>query len=112
MDTAQIVNRLSKTIYVVLLRDQKGNLTLLMDPGLSRPWSSKNKRLADFHAAQCDGEAHTWESAFSLLRKECPDFEKQLIERVVHGTKEQVTRNLPRVGKTQPFLDSNGNPIA
>lgn len=73
---------LSKSIYVVLMKDSKGKLTLLADPGMNKPWSSKNKRLADFHAHECDGEARTWGEAFALLLKENPGFEKELIERV------------------------------
>jgi hypothetical protein len=106
-----IIDRLAKTIYVILLRDAKGKLTLLADPGLNRPWSSKNKKLADFHASQCDGEARTYGEAFELLRKEHPDLEKTLTARIAHAAKQQTLARLPRPEKPKPFLDSNANPL-
>ena len=76
------INILSNTVYVIIMKDSNGRLTLLADPGLNQPWSSKNKRLADFHARECDGEARTWKEAFALLLKENPGFEKELTERI------------------------------
>lgn len=109
---ANIAERLSKTTYVILLRDEHKNITLLADPGLNRPWSSKNKRLADFHAAQCNGEAHTWESAFSILRKEFPDFEKSLIQRLHNAAQKQTVKVLSGTKNLKPIIDSHGNPTA
>lgn len=78
---SSLVYRIAKTTYVVLVRHQpSGVLTLVKDPGLNKPWSSKNKRRADMVAKDCGGEARTWEDAFNLLRKENPGFEKHLIE--------------------------------
>lgn len=77
------------------MKDNQGKMTLLADPGMNKPWSSHNKRLADFHASQCDGEARTWAEAFSLLLKDNPGFEKELIERVAN-TQHDITR--PRNG--------------
>ena len=76
------VYRLARTVYVVLMKDDAGNPTLLVDPGLDRPWSSKNKRLADFHAKQCNGEARTWQEAFDILKKHTPNLEDALIKRM------------------------------
>lgn len=95
-----ILARLSKSIYVVLMKDSAGNLTLLADPGMNRPWSSKNKRLADFHAKECDGEARPWGEAFSLLLKANPGFEKELIERVSRA-KTDITHNIVSNGTKQ-----------
>lgn len=90
---SNVLARLSKSIFVILMKDSNGRLTLLADPGMNRPWSSKNKRLADFHAKACDGEARTWSEAFSLLLKENPGFEKELIERVANA-KTDITHNI------------------
>lgn len=76
-----IAARIARTTYVILLKDDRGRTTLLADPGMGQPWHSGNKRLADFHARECGGEAHTWESAFAILRKEAPDLEKVLYDR-------------------------------
>lgn len=96
----RVLERLSKSIYVVLMKDTVGNLTLLADPGMNRPWSSKNKRLADFHAKECNGEARPWGEAFSLLLKENPGFEKELIERVSRA-KNDITHNIVSNGTKQ-----------
>lgn len=75
-------HKFTRNTYVILMKDGRGKLTLLADPGMNRPWSSKNKRLADFHASQCDGEARTFDEAWRLLIKEHPAFEKELVERI------------------------------
>lgn len=80
--TSRIAARIATTHYVILLKDASGRLTLLADPGESKPWSSSNKKLADFHAQQCDGEARTWLDAWQLLLKENPNFERELHERI------------------------------
>ena len=41
-------------IYVVLSKDGS---TVLKDPGMDRPWSSKNKKIAEHHAKQNNGYA-------------------------------------------------------
>ena len=79
--------------YVILMKDNRGKLTLLADPGMDRPWSSKNKRLADFHASQCDGEARSFEEAWQLLIKEHPTFEKELVERIQKKTTD-ITKSI------------------
>lgn len=81
-DPHSLIGHLSDSIFVILLKDDRGHLTLLADPGIERPWSSKNRRLAEFHASQCNGMAETWGNAFRLLLKENPNFEKELNERV------------------------------
>jgi hypothetical protein len=107
-----VATRVAKSTYVILLRDQKGCLTLLADPGLNRPWSSKNKRLADFHASKCGGEARTYEDAFSLLHKEHPLFEHDLINRLRRASEEQTVRFVRETRDDKPILDNHGNPIA
>jgi hypothetical protein len=37
---------LSEKIYVVLIEKKDGNFTIAKDPGMGRPWSSRNRRLA------------------------------------------------------------------
>jgi len=44
----------ASTIYVVLSKDGS---TVLKDPGMKRPWSSKNKKLAEHHAKLNGGVA-------------------------------------------------------
>lgn len=87
------LQRISRGTYVILLKDAQGKLTLLADPGMSRPWSSKNRAIAKFHAGECDGEARTWEEAFKLLIKEYPTFEKELIERIAKKSQD-VTKTI------------------
>jgi len=41
--------KLKRDIYVILSKDGS---TVLQDPGLNRPWSSPNKKLAEHHAKQ------------------------------------------------------------
>jgi hypothetical protein len=72
-----IAFRLAKTTYVVVLKVD-GHYTLMMDPGLSRPWRGQGvfgqkfgNDLADRaekkgYSAKC----MTWEDAYSLLLKE------------------------------------------
>lgn len=56
LDTIQLESVLGKLhnkrltdIYVLLSEDGS---TVYIDPGLNRPWSSPNKQLAEYHAAQ------------------------------------------------------------
>lgn len=117
----QHITALSQRIYVILMKDEKGRLTLLADPGMNQPWSSKNKRLADFHAKQCDGEARTWAEAFRLLAKDNPGFEKELVERIAKRaqdfTKTQLDKNsqahgINTNGTASPGLfNASGNAI-
>lgn len=44
----------SGDIYVILSKDGS---TVVQDPGLGRPWSTRNKKLADHHAKQIGGVA-------------------------------------------------------
>jgi hypothetical protein len=102
---------LSQRIFVILLKDEKGRLTLLADPGMNQPWSSKNKRLADFHAKQCDGEARTWAEAFALLAKDNPGFEKELIERVRKRAQDFTKTALDHKSKVKGFnVNPNSSP--
>lgn len=50
----QLHGKRKKDIYVILSRDGS---TVLKDPGLDRPWSSPNKKLAEHHAKQMGGVA-------------------------------------------------------
>lgn len=77
-----IFTRVAKKTYVVVGKAPDGKLSLLQDPGLGRPWSSKNLRLAQFHASQNKGQAMTAEDAFSALRKSRPELEDELFKRI------------------------------
>jgi hypothetical protein len=98
----------AQTTYVVLLKHQ-GKLTLLVDPGLNRPWSSPNKKFADFQATACDGMAETVENAWALLLKENPLFEKQLVEGL---SNQQINRNvLTPENDSRNIFGPDGQPI-
>lgn len=88
-----IFDRVTKTTYVILIRRPGKKLNLVVDPGLARPWSSKNKRLADFHARQNRGEARTVEDAFALLKQDNPKFEEELYGRI-QAKADQFTKDI------------------
>lgn len=73
----------ARTIYVVVAERRDGTKILLQDPGMNRPWSTKNKRLADSHAAEVQrsgyrkAAAMTLEEAFTLLQKQFSDANKK-----------------------------------
>lgn len=108
----RIALRIAKTSFVVVVKDGD-TLNLIVDMGLNRPWSSKNKKHADIVAKECDGMACTFEEAFKLLLKQegsSEQLERALVERM---------RNLPKQGKNKFFksnsseiVDSHGKPIA
>lgn len=109
---AAFVGKHAKTTYVILMKDDRGNVTLLADPGMQQPWSSKNKRLADFHAKECNGEARTWQEAFDILLKANPQFEKELVERArfaaMDVTKQKLDQNSLKHGiNTNAHADLN-----
>ncbi len=113
-DIERIVGRISKTCYVIVLRGRDGKLTYVPDFGSTRPWSSHNKKLADFHASGTPGAtAMTWADAFQLMLKENPNFERELIARVaaikpgpirVRDDKPFDVNNLPN----RPTTDAGG----
>jgi hypothetical protein len=119
---SRLVAKHGHSIYVILMKDDRGNLTLLADPGMNLPWHSKNERLAKFHADQCSGMAATWHDAWKLLLKENPNFEKELVERAakVHTdlTKQKLDQNSLAHGintnatpsSDGTILDSSGKP--
>lgn len=107
----QITGRIAKSTYVILLKDKHGSLTLLADPGLNQPWHSTNKKLADFHASQCGGEAQTIEDAFRLLHKAHPLFENELISRMRAAAEEQTVRVVRGIRDHKQILDDHGNPV-
>jgi hypothetical protein len=114
----RLTNKIAKSTYVILLKDSAGKLTLLADPGMNQPWRAngpnplRNKKTAEFHAKNCDGMACTWEEAFNLLRKEYPNFEKELHEsleqKVLHDKFKPRPTNLP---PSTGLLDQYGKPI-
>lgn len=68
---------MARTTYVVLAEDVNGNRILLQDPGMDRPWSSKNRKLADSHAQEIErsrqyrkAAAVTLEEAFTILQQQ------------------------------------------
>lgn len=85
---SNIFDRITKSTYVVLGKAPDGKYSLLQDPGLGRPWSSKNYKLAQFHASQNNGQAMTADEAFKHLIKDRPDFEDELFKRVEAKTKQ------------------------
>ena len=102
--------RLAHGTYVILLKDERGNLTLLADPGMSRPWSSKNYNIAKFHAAECDGEARTFEDAFKLLLKDNPGFEKELVERIAKRSQD-VTKTILDKNSLKHGINTNSHRV-
>lgn len=93
----------SRELYVILMKDDEGRLTLLADPGQGKPWYSKNKKLADYHAKECNGEARTWQEAFDLLCKAHPEFEKELYQRIGNVHDGIITDT------SKPKTPNNGN---
>ena len=104
-----IFSRIAKNTYVILLKDTQGNLTLLADPGMSRPWSSKNKNIANFHAEECDGMASTFEEAFKLLLKENPNFEKELHERLEKRIVQDTTKTKLDLNSLKHGINTNAH---
>lgn len=84
--------RIAKTTYVVLMKDSNGKLNLVVDIGMGRPWSSKNKKMADQVASECDGMAATFEEAFKLLIKDNPAYEKDLEKLVLNRLADKAER--------------------
>lgn len=105
-----IASRLAKQIYVVLVKDDHGKLTLIVDPGLGKPWNTKRKLHAEQVAKECDGMAATIEEAHRLLLKENPFFERSLVDRVQRAAK--IKANNLSVNKTTgQILDPHGRPV-
>ena len=73
--------RIARTTYVVVVRNKHGNLDLVPDRGLNRPWSTKLNKLAQTVAQETGGQVCTYEEALKLLLKEYPDFEKWMHKR-------------------------------
>ena len=88
-----LVAKKAKTVYVILLKDDQGRVALLADPGQKLPWHGTNLNLAKFYATSCNGEAHTWQSAFDILKKDNPKFEKDLYERIAGKPKNHKNGN-------------------
>ncbi len=84
----QIAWRIAKTTFVILIRGDDGKLTLIVDPGLAKPWSTKQRKFADIVAKECDGMVATLEDALKLLMKEYPDFEGTMWERLEQKQKQ------------------------
>lgn len=81
--------QVAKTTYVILIRDKAGNATLVVDPGLDRPYSNKNLKLARWMAKQCGGEAVTWAYAYGYLKSVNPNFEEELEKRAIAAEAER-----------------------
>ena len=58
--------KLKRDIYVILSKDGS---TVLKDPGMSRPWSSPNKKLAEHHAKEMGGIAVDLETAMRAVMR-------------------------------------------
>lgn len=102
------LTRFTRGTYVILLKDPQGKLTLLADPGMNRPWSSKNYAVAKFHASECDGEARNFEEAFKLLLKEHPGFEKELLERIAR-TSQDLTKTILDQNSLKHGINTNAH---
>lgn len=67
---------LSKSLYVILIERTNGEFSLVKDPGMDRPWSTKNRKFAITTADEVDrdpkirrAEAKTVEEAFNILQR-------------------------------------------
>jgi len=63
--------------YVIVAERKDGRIILVADPGLGKPWSSRNKKLADDHARALEQDplcrkasAMTINDAFPILQKQ------------------------------------------
>lgn len=104
--------RVAKLNYVVVVKD-KGFLNLIVDPGLGKPWSTKQKRHAEKVASECDGMACTFEEALKLLIKENVGSEKLFEKHLLDRVKQQAKIKEAQLFKTQSgvIVDKHGNPI-
>lgn len=75
--------------YVILVEHKRRGLILVKDPGLDRPWSTQNKKLADSHAADyakdpmaVKASAVTLSEAFDILQKK---FSEQYQAKIKHS---------------------------
>lgn len=105
----EITYRLAKTIYVVLYKQPDGKLNLVPDPGMGKPWSSKNKRFADQVAKEHNGEARTWQEAFDLLRKDDPHFEQRLVD-AIQKKQQIVNTKKSLIQNPNTILNQHGKP--
>ncbi len=96
-----IALRIAKQTFVVLIKGDDGKPNLVVDPGMGRPWSSRNKRFADQVAKECDGEARTWEEAFKIIKKAHPEFERELHARIANAAA-SASQNLGKAEKKVP----------
>ena len=120
MSLDKIIQRLSKTVYVVLYKTRPsprfptGQLTLLLSPGENKPWSSHNKLLAEHHATENRGMAATWEDAWRLLSKEygtLDRLEDELMQRAMAAQEESAklrsrATDVPGVAGGSDFNDN------
>ncbi len=103
--STRIAFRLAKTMSVVVLKIH-GKYTLLMDPGLGRPWRGQGlfgEKMGDTLAK--DAEANgvtakrmTWEEAYRLLLKDAggeTSVEKLLLDRMVKNQADAGSTPLP-----------------
>lgn len=82
---AAIVDRKSRSLYVILVKTADGKPTLVVDPGTKLPYRNENKRVADYMAKLHGGEARTWAEAWSILTKAHPTLEKDMVKLISHG---------------------------
>lgn len=120
MELSGIINRLAKITYVVLYKTKpspqhpRGQLTLLIEPGLNKVWSIRNKSIAEFHAKENNGMACTWEEAWRLLVKEYGSLERledELMQKMVKtqeaNSKIQIDASrVPHTGLPNTFNDN------
>ena len=73
----------ARSIFVILAERTDGDVVLVRDPGMNKPWSSRNKLLAEDHARLISRNpqvrkagAVTLEEAFTVLQKRFSETKK------------------------------------
>lgn len=77
--------KVAESLYVIVAERRDGTKLLLQDPGMGKPWSSRNKKLADSHAAEIQGRrdiakagAMPLAEAFMVLQQDFASKQKHL----------------------------------
>ena len=63
-DLAFLHNKRPRNLYVVMDKDKS---TVLMDPGLDRPWASPSRKLAELHAKENNGIVASLDEAVAAI---------------------------------------------
>lgn len=65
-------------IYVIVAERADGRIILVADPGLGKPWHSKNKKLADDHARLLERDPNCRKASAMTINDAFPVLQKQL----------------------------------